>query len=185
MRVFLFVLLLGGLTACNQNGPKKKFISATSLIEQQVWQIDTSLYSIRRYTTRDSLSTDTAYIPRENFRAEVVDFFQIPDLSNPTQAGYFREETRYDELLNRAIISYSAIDPNTQSFQKIELFVEPNLAAGDQTRTILATRSRHDRNGSEQLQLIWQLDKRCTRTRITQKPGETEQVVTTIWSWNE
>ncbi len=184
MRVWLLLLIVT-CQACQQPEPKKKFISAPSWIEQQVRQIDTSLYSIKRYTTIDSLPTDTAFIARENFRAEVSDFLQLPDLSDPEQARAFVEETRYEDLTNRAIISYTAIDPNKQPVQSIELFVEPNLATGDQTRTILALRRHSDRNGFEQVQLIWQMDKNCTRTRLIRKPGGTEQVQTTKWSWNE
>ena len=184
MRILL-LLFVGTFLACHQNEPKKKFISAPSLIEQQVRQIDTSLFSIKRYTTIDSLPTDTAFIARENFREAVSDFLQIPDLSDPKQARAFSEETRYEDLTNRAIISYTAIDPNKQPFQTIELFVEPNLDTGDQTRTILAVRRHNDRNGFEQVQLIWQMNKSCTRTRLTRKPRGVEQLQTTKWSWNE
>lgn len=185
MRPFILLLLAGGLFACQQQEPPKKFISATSLIEQQVRQIDTSLYAIKRYTQVDTMPTDTAYVSRENFRVEVSDFLQIPDLSDPKQAKSFLEETRFDELTNRVIISYQAIDPKKQPFQTIELFVEPNMATGDQVRTIWAVRQQGDRNGSDEVKMTWQIDKSCSRTRITQKPGGSMEVKTIKWSWND
>ncbi|MFM7672151.1 MAG: hypothetical protein ACKO6Q_06130 [Bacteroidota bacterium] len=183
---FLFILpLLGLLSACSDAKPKKKYISAPSLIEQQIRQVDTSLYAIKRFTTTDTLLTDTAFVHRDDFRKEVAAFLQIPDLSDPTRANAFSEETRFDELLNRAIIAYTAIDPEKEPFSSIELFIEPNPAAGDPVRTILATRRQGDRNGFEQEQLIWQMDKSCTRILTSRKPGSAEQIKTFKWSWNE
>jgi hypothetical protein len=185
MRSLLLLSSILLLVACKPSTPAKKFISATSLIEQQIRAIDTSLYSIKKYTTVDSLPADTSYIPREDFRKEVSAFFNLPDLSDPKVAADFNEETRFDDLMKRVIISYTPADPAKQSFQRIELFVEPNLDAGDQVRTILATRRSGDRNGFEQEELIWQMDRSCTSIRTTQKPGGFEQIRTIKLSWNE
>ncbi len=148
-------------------------------------QIDTSLYSIKRYDQLDTLSADTAFIHRDNFRKEVKEFFEIPDLSDPGLAKKFQEETRYDEVMERVIISYTPIKPGEENYQRIELFVKPDLAAGDKVKTILATRSRNDRNGSEKLELVWQLDRSCTQIRTTRKPGGAEETKTTKWTWSE
>lgn len=177
----LFILLT--LIACGDKTPAKKFISVRSLIDQQVQHIDTSLYSIKRYSTIDTLPPDTAYIAREDFRKEVDVFYQIPDLSDARLAKKFKEETRYDEVMERVIISYVPIKPEEESFQRIELFVKPDLAAGDQVKTILATRSRNDRNGSEKEELVWQLDRSCTSIRTTKKPATPEVTRITKWSW--
>lgn len=185
MRFILGSGLLIALCACQPSTPAKKFISVRSLIEQQVKQIDTSLYSIKRYTTLDTLPTDTGFVRREDFRAEVGTFLKIPDLSDPQKAKRFTEETRYDELMERVIISYTPIDAGTEPYQRIELFVEPNLATGDQVKTILATRRQGDRNGFEQEELVWQMDRSCKQILTTRKPGGSERVRTVKWSWNE
>lgn len=185
MRFLSLLLLTITFLSCKEAAPEKKFISAPSLIEQQVRHIDTSLFSIKKYISRDTVVSDTIYIPRENFRKEVSAFLNIPDLSDAKKARSFNEETRYDELLKRVIISYTPLDPINEPYQRIELFVEPNLAAGDQVKTILITRRQGDRNGFEQEELIWQMDRSCTRLLITRKPGEAEQMYKEKWSWNE
>ncbi len=185
MRFYWILVLIVFLAACKESTPAKKFISVTSLIEQQVRHVDTSLYSIKKYITIDTGITDTLFIPREDFRKEVGAFLNIPDLSNPKRANAFKEESRYDELLKRVIISYTPLDPNKESFERIELFVEPNLAAGDQVKTILATRRTNDRYGFEQMDLIWQMDRSCTQILTVRKPGGIEEVRNSKWSWNE
>lgn len=185
MRLFTLSTILLGLIACGDSTPEKKYISIPSLIEQQVKHIDTSLYSIRQLTSKDTLTPDTNYIRREDFRAAVKDFLSIPDLSDPKQAKLFKEETRYDELLKRVIISYTPIVPDKTDFERIELFVEPDLASGDKVKTILSTRRKGDRNGFEQEEMIWQMDRSCTRIRITRKPAAAEETTTYKLSWNE
>ncbi len=185
MRFLSLLLLTITFLGCKEAAPEKKFISAPSLIEQQVRHIDTSLYSIKKYSSTDTLESDTLFIPRENFRKEVYAFLSIPDLSNPKKARSFNEESRYDELLKRVIISYTPVDALNEPYQRIELFVEPNMAAGDQVKTILTTRRQGDRNGFEQEELIWQMDRSCTRILTTRQPGGAEQLRTEKWSWNE
>lgn len=185
MRILIPLFFLTTLFACKQKEPSSKFISAVSLIKQEVKHIDTSLYSIKRYTTVDTGATDTTFITRERFRSEVADFLQVPDLSDPRQAILYEEESQFDTLINRAIIAYRAKDPNKQPYRSIELFVEPNLATGDQVRTVWVIRLQSDRTGSEELKMIWQVGKSCSRTRITREPGGREAVHTTKWSWNE
>lgn len=183
---FPFLLLLTVVClSCKESAPEKKFISTPSLIEQQVRHIDTSLYSIKKFTSTDTLISDTTFIRREDFRKDVSAFLSIPDLSNPNNARSFNEETRYDELLKRVIISYTPLDPVNEPFQRIELFVEPNLAAGDPVRTILVTRRQGNRDGFEQEELVWQMDRSCTRILTTRKPGGEELIRTEKWNWNE
>src|SRR3569832_1566621 len=128
-----FLAIVALLVSCKEKEKEeeKKFISVLSLIEKQVAHIDTSLYAITKVVTRDSLHSDTFYISRENFRAEAKDFLEIPDLSVKKIARRYNEETRFDELLNRVIITYTPKDPEKEEIQKQEILVTPNIATGD------------------------------------------------------
>ena len=185
MRLFILPTILLGLIACSDPTPGKKYISIPSLIEQQIKHVDTSLYSIQQLIAQDTLPADTNYVPREDFRQHASAFLSIPDLSDPKQANLFNEEIRYDDLLKRVIISYTPATPGKTEFQRIELFVEPNLATGDQVKTILATRRKGDRDGFEQDEFVWQMDRSCTRIRTTRKPAAAEQTTTYKLSWND
>lgn len=164
---------------------QKKFISVLSLIEKQVAHIDTSLYAITKVVTKDSLHSDTFYINRENFRTEAAEFLEIPDLSVQKIARRYKEETRFDELLNSVIITYTPKDPVNEEIQKQELLVTPNIATGDKVNNIIIESVKNDRNGLLEKKMLWQIDKSFLITTTTQKPGEAEIVTITKLTWND
>lgn len=183
----LVLALIVALSACKdkEKEDEKKFISVLSLIEKQVAHIDTSLYAITKYVIKDSLHIDTLYIPREEFRSVAKDFLEIPDLSAKKVATRYKEETRYDELLNRVIISYLPLNPEKEEIQKQELLVTPNIATGDKVNTILISRVINNRDGFLQKEMLWQMDKSFQVVTTTQKPGQPEIIITTKVIWNE
>ncbi len=188
MKNYLFVIaIIFVFTACKEKekGEPKKFISVLSLIEKQVAHIDTSLYSILKVVTRDSLRSDTSYISREDFRAEAKDFLEIPDLSVQKIAKRYAEQTRFDELLNRVIITYTPLNPAKEEIQKQEILVTPNLATGDKVNNIIIESVKNDRNGFLEKKMLWQLDNSFLITTTTQKPGEPEVVIVTRVTWND
>jgi len=175
------------LNSCKEK-PKeeeKKFISVLSLIEKQVAHIDTSLYPIIKIEYTDSLHKDTTYINRENFRAVAKDFLDIPDLSEQKVARKYKEETMYDNLLNRVIIIYSLIKDEDMEIKKQELQVTPNIATGDQVNNIIINRVINNRDGYLEKKMLWQMDKCFQVITTTRKPGEKEIITTTKVTWNE
>ena len=188
MKNYLFIFAIAILFASckgKEKGEQKKFISVLSLIEKQVAHIDTSLYAITKVVTKDSLQSDTFYISRENFRAEAKDFLDIPDLSIQKIAKRYNEETRFDELLNRVIITYTPQKPDKEVIQKQEILVTPNIATGDKVNNIIIESVKSDRNGFLEKKMLWQLDHSFLITTTTQKPGEPEIVTTTRVTWND
>jgi hypothetical protein len=183
----LFFIIIIAFASCKEKekGEEKKFISVLSLIEKQVAHIDTSLYAIIKIVTRDTLPSDTFYISRENFRAEAKDFLEIPDLSVQKIAKRYNEQTRFDELLNRVIITYTPEKPEREEIQKQEILVTPNLATGDKVNNIIIESVKSDRNGFLEKKMLWQLDHSFLITTTTQKPGEPEIVTTTRVTWND
>ena len=189
MKTYLFFLpfLLLLTQSCKQN-PKeeeKKFISVLSLIEKQVAHIDTSLYAITRVVYSDSLHTDTAYIRREDFRSAAKEFLDIPDLSEKKVAKQYMEETRYDELLNRVIITYKPINSDDGEIKKQEIQVTPDLTTGDKVNNIIINRVINNRDGFLQKDMLWQIDKSFQVVTTTRQPGQPEKITTTKVTWNE
>ena len=184
-RLVLAVAVLSSACKEKEKEDEKKFISVLSLIEKQVAHIDTSLYAITKYVIKDSLHIDTLYIPREEFRSVAKDFLEIPDLSAKKVAKRYKEETRYDELLNRVIISYIPVNPEKEEIQKQEILVTPNIATGDKVNTILISRVINNRDGFLQKEMLWQMDKSFQVVTSAQKPGQPEVITTTKVTWNE
>jgi hypothetical protein len=170
-----------------QGGNKKIYISIPSLIEEQVAHVDTSLYSITKfiYQGTDTLASDTFYIRREDFRNEADAFLQLPDLSLPKLAKRFNEESRYDDLLKRVILTYTPKNAKEEDWQKLEVMIAPEPATGDKVTTILANKVKNDRKGLLQEDLLWIMDKSFQVTRIAQLPGEESVTSTYKVIWNE
>ena len=111
--VFAFmacIILLSCKT--KQSGPEKKYVSIASIIRGQVAGVDTSLYSIKRLDIIDSSRTDTAFIHREQFRGLAKDFLELPDIADKDNRDGFREETRFDDMMNTVVITYLPTNPS-------------------------------------------------------------------------
>lgn len=180
------ILLLLVLTAC-QSTPAKKYISIPSLIQEQVAHVDTSLYSITKYVYQgtDTLPSDTIYIPREEFKKAAAEFLAILDLSIPSNARRFKEENRYDPLLEVVFLTYTPIDPNQEDWQKEEVLVKPDPATGDKVTTILASKVQNNRNGLLQVEFLWLFDRSFQVTQTTQAPGKEPVITTYKVIWND
>ncbi len=164
---------------------QKHFISVLSLIEKQVQHVDTSLYAITKVVSTDSLHSDTTYVHREDFRAVAKEFLDIPDLSLKKVAKLYTEESRYDEMLNRVIITYTPVDEKKVEIKKQELQVTPNVATGDKVNNIMITRVISNRDGFLKKDMLWQMDKSFQIVTTTQQPGQPEIITTTKVTWNE
>ncbi len=189
--VWAVVILPFLLVVCKspdkEKEPEKKYISLQSLIEKQVAHIDTSLYSIRKVVITDSLHSDTTYIRREEFRLAAKDFLDIPDLSDPKIANRYNEESRYDSLIKRVVITYTPIDPEKEEVKKLEMLVSPEIAKDGNNKVtgIIVDRVRNNRNGYFAQNMLWRTDKSFLITTTTQKPGEEEVITITKVTWNE
>ncbi|MEP6699926.1 MAG: hypothetical protein ABJA85_01360 [Bacteroidota bacterium] len=185
---FLLFVFIISIPACRQKKKEedKKFISVLSLIKKQVAHVDTSLYSIIKVVYTDSLHIDTTYIPRENFETIAKDFLDIPDLSDRKVAKRYKEEpARYDELLNRVIITYIPLNPEQEEIKNQQLLVTPNQAAGDKVNNIIIVREISNRDSFLHKEMLWQMDKSFQVVTTSQKPGKPEIITTTKVSWNE
>lgn len=181
---FFSVVILAGCKKKSKK-PEKKFISALSLIQEQVAHVDTSLYPIMRIEYIDSVKRDTVFIPREQFAAAAKDFLDIPDLADKRVAPRFKEETLYDATINRVVITYTPEDPAAEEIQKQELLVTPGGSAVDKVNTIIISRSASNRDSSVQKNMLWQMDRYFQVTTIRQLPGKPETTTTIRVTWNE
>lgn len=188
MKYFLFILFyLVIFISCKQKKkvPEKKYVSVLSLIKEQVAHVDTSLYSIVKIVSTDSLPGDTTYIRREDFGTEAREFLSIPDLSGKKTAKRFREETLYDQSINRVVITYTPENPDAEIIQKQELLVIPDSFSGDRVTSIIINSAINNKDSSVQKNMLWQMNKSFQVVTTRQLPGKPETITTTRVIWNE
>ncbi len=183
--VLLFLISIPFFQSCKEKKEDKKFISIVSLIKKQVAHVDTSLYPIMKIDIIDSLHSDTTYIRREDFGSIAKDFLEIPDLSVQKIAQKYKEEPpRYDELMNRVIISYVPIESEKEEIKKQEMLVTPS-GGGDKVNNIIVIREISNRDSFLQKKMLWQLDKYFQIVTTSQKVGKPEKTSVMKVTWNE
>jgi hypothetical protein len=183
----LFMAIILFLPACKQKEKeeKEKFFPVLSFIKSQVAEVDTSLYSIKKITILDSLHSDTVFVKRDEFRGLARDFLDLPDITERKNKDHFIEENRYDETMQRVIISYKPKDPDKEEIQKEEVLIKPDIATGDKVKNIIIERVVSNKDGYLHKYLLWQVDQSFQVTTTTQKPGQPESATTLKVTWNE
>lgn len=166
---------------------EKRYVSITSLLKKEIEHVDTSLYSIIKIVSTDTAHIDTTYIPREKFAEEAKEFLEIPDFSDPKIAKRFKEENRYDSLMDRIILTYSPVDKTGEEVNKVELLVSTDIMSDGNNKitNIIIEKGKTDRNGAYSTQMLWNLGKNFLITHSTQKPAEAEKTTVTKVIWND
>lgn len=165
----------------------KGYVSITSLIKKEIEHVDTSLYSIIKIVSTDTAQGDTTYIPREKFGEEAKEFLLIPDFSDPKIAKRFKEENRYDSLMDRIILTYTPVDKTSEEVNKVELLVSTDIMSDGNNKitNIIIEKGKTDRNGAYNTQMLWNLGKNFLITHSTQQPAEAEKITVTKVIWND
>lgn len=184
--LFLFIII--ATTACKQKKKEnvKHFISVLSLIKKQVAHVDTSLYAIMKVVYKDSLHSDTTYIPRKQFADIAKDFLDIPDLADEKVAARYKEDpVTHDEMLNRVIITYLPVNPEKEEVKRQEILATPVAGEDAKVNNIIIIREISNRDSFLQKKMLWQMDKSFQIVSTSQQPGKPEIIITTRVSWNE
>ena len=177
---FFGILLLAFCAACKSKKKKKAdvdnrdFFPALSFLQSQVKEIDTSLYSIQKIETINGRS-DTSFIPREEFRNYAKDFLEIPDITQEKWKGDYVETTDYDTDMGRAVLVYSAMDPELELRQQ-HVTILPTLGGNDEVKSIFLHRIINDEDSTVEKKMYWEVKNYFTITSIVQKEDSPEQI---------
>jgi len=189
MKRYLVILpLLLMIVSCKSkdDNSSKSYISIVSLVNRQVKAVDSNFaVTLRKITIRDSAHSDTTVISREQFHEEAKAFLDIPDLSLKKIARKYKEETpSYDNMMNRVIFSYTALDPD-MVYKSQQMLVIPDNATGDKVVNIIAVSESVQNGALVRKNLLWQMDKSFQISSSTIRNGVVENITTTKVVWSE
>src|SRR5690606_2788556 len=185
-----FFTLLPAILLLSCSGDKKPKEEAPSLfpvnsfILSQVAHVDTSLYSIRKIEPRKDGGNDTTYFQREQFRSLAREFLDLPDLTRDKFEGRYTKESRFDEMLNRLIITMLPVNPREEEIQRAEVLIQPD-PSGDRVTSIIIDTYMSNRDSSVQKRLLWQVDESFQVAIIKQLKAQPETTSTYRVVWNE
>ena len=180
------ITVVGLQFGCGEKKDEKRqdqFIPVASLIESQVSHIDTSLYPIIKVIFRDTLTNDTEYIRREDFRAIARDFLEIPELSKKK----FTEENIPGPTDNLSTISYRPIDPDKEEIQKVDIIIDPALTGmgNNVIKSIFVDKTFTNKDSAVGKKMLWRIDHSFQVTTFKQLKGQPETTETYRVIWNE
>lgn len=188
------MILLAGICIClfssckskKSEEKKESFLSAISIIKGEVAHVDTSFYQITKATLKDSIYTDTEYIKREDFKALAKDFLDIPDVADKKNMDDYKEEKLFDNSMNRVIITYRPVNPETSILQKQEFVIVPDMTGGEsKIKSIILDMQATNKDSSVRKIMLWQVGSGFQVTRIVQKNAQPESTTTFKVTWNE
>lgn len=189
-RIFIWTTLVlsAAFLSCQEKKQEtgKGFISVVSLIRDEVAHVDTSLFSIVKTITYDSLHTDSFFVSREDFSQEARDFLEIPDLADPKVAKRYKDVSpMYDQSLGRVIFKYEPVDPQKEEVKSQEFLATPVPGKDAKINNVIVVREISNRDSFLQKKMLWQINRSFQVVTTSQKPGKPEQITVTKVTWNE
>lgn len=181
--LIIFLLPIASYYSCKSK-PKNNFVSIVSYIQSQVRDVDTSLYSIIKAEKNGSDSLwDTTYVKREQFRSLAKDFLNIPDIASSSFGKKYKEETMYDDQLQRAIITYTPTDDN-EEILKEQLVIAQGDTAFNKMKSVIIERVKDSGDSTIRQHLLWQTNEKFQVVTIIEKKGEPVSTKTIEVTWN-
>ncbi len=176
-------LLLVCLAACKgkKNSKEDPPISAVSIIKGQLNHLDTSLYQLTRYETRDSI-TDTAYMKREEVVKYATPFLSLPDIANSKYSINYDEERLIEAEEQTMSITSTAKDPNSEVQKQIIIIGLSDLANG-KVKSIYIDRILPAGDSTTEQKLFWEIDKYFSVANIVQKENQPDKASLTKVAW--
>lgn len=178
----IFFLVL----ACRQNtgSDQEDFFPVLPFIQNDVTDVDTSFYPVKKIEWVDSLASDTTFVKREEFRGLAKEFLQLPDLSKKKYKKLFTEEKFFDQTLNTVIITYRPKNPEKEEIQRQEILITPE-PGNNKVKSLIIDRILFFKDSSVQKRMLWQIGKSFQVTTIIQKTSSEEKSHTLKVVWNE
>lgn len=184
MKKWAFLALSIILFACKSKKDKEPpsgSFPVLSYIQSQVKEVDTSLYAIIKITTVGE-RVDTAYIPREEFASVAYDFLTLPDISKTEWRQRYTETQTYDQMLEKAVLLYTAKEPELE-VRSEQVLIQPGNGEPDEVKTIIIDHVVNKGDSTVQKNLIWQVNSHFQVATSIQKPNQPEKRILTKVIW--
>lgn len=185
-KILFFTLSIFFAAACRQKSEDKQedFLPAITFIQNDVMDVDSSIYPIIKITRADTLAADTFFVKREEFRELANDFLRLTDLSQKEFKKRFTEEKFYDQTLNTVIFTYRPKDAEKEEIQRQEILITPD-PSGDKVRSIIIEQLITEKDSSVMKRMLWQIGKSFQVTTTVQETNTPEKSFTLKVVWNE
>lgn len=184
LTVFFSAMTLLSMQSCADATKKESSLfPIQDFLLGQVASADSSLLPIRMIHLINDSTSDTMFIPREEFRASAREFLELPDLAASEYQDRFQESSNFDPDLERLLIHQTPVDASKELVQRQELIVDPK-ASGSRIEKVIIQTAFVSKDSSVEKRMIWNTDRSFQVTSIRQMPGQPETISTYRVEWN-
>jgi hypothetical protein len=178
----LFIISCKNKKATSTDEAPTDYFPVLSYIKSQVAHVDTSLYRIIKIVQKDSITKDTVYLKREQFREAAKDFLSIPDISSDDLKDEYTETKIFDPDLERAVLNYMPKERDKEITRQ-EVIIKPS-PDGDKVQSIFINRVNSNEDSTVQKILFWEVDRKFKVITLVQRPNAPEKKTTEEVIWN-
>lgn len=186
-KTLVFIVFSMLLICCKQkekaDGDDDKFISVNSYLKAQVAEMDSSLATIMAIRKLDTVSTDTTYLKREDFKIYANEFLQLPDISSSKLKDDYSATNMYDDLLNAYVFTYTTTDQKNE-IKKEDVIVDPTEAGESNIRAINIDKWQTHGDSTVHKNMLWETGKRFLIITKVAKPSQPERISTVEVKWS-
>jgi hypothetical protein len=187
--LFLAALLVMLLAACKRKrDPEKEKevkeerpISALSIIKGQLNHLDTSIYEVKKFETRNNV-TDSAYLRRDEIRKIAAPFLSLPDIADEKYYENYTEDKLIDAEQNTLNIT-SISKSDTAEIQKQIIIVSISPTENSKVQSIFIDRYMSKGDSTIEQKLFWVLDNYFSIRNIIEKENQPEKILSTKVTW--
>jgi hypothetical protein len=187
--LFLAALLVMLLAACKRKrDPEKEKevkeerpISALSIIKGQLNHLDTSIYEVKKFETRNNV-TDSAYLRRDEIRKIAAPFLSLPDIADEKYYENYTEDKLIDAEQNTLNIT-SISKSDTAEIQKQIIIVSISPTENSKVQSIFIDRYMSKGDSTIEQKLFWVLDNYFSIRNIIEKENQPDKILSTKVTW--
>lgn len=180
------IIIATSIVACKgkkEEEKKGQIFPVLSYLLAQVKNVDTSFYRIIKIETADSVS-DTSFIRREEFRSYAKDFLDIPDISSAKHRDDYDESNNYDDLLNKALLTYTSRNSDNEIFRET-VILDRDASGNSLVNTIIIDKQLKNKDSTVIKNMLWEANKRFQVITKTEVPNQPEKVRILQVVWND
>lgn len=179
----IVITILGSCKSKEKEEPQGDFFPVVGFIKGEVAHVDSSIASIIKIVTTDSVA-DTVYLRKEEFKNAAADFLSLPDIASKDLKDNYEQTKLYDDALHKVTFTYLPKNKG-EAIQQELVIIKPDPPNVDQVETIFVDELLSNDDSTVQKKMTWQSKNRFKVITIVQKKNEPEKVSNVEVIWKE
>lgn len=178
--IFCFAWLMMAAGCKSKKNETLDYIDVTAYMKGQLKYIDTVPFAFLKVVLKDSISTDSQYITKEQVN-QIVKEFLVKDLEKGRFEKKFKESSFADATIHSITLNYESTDKDCP-VSRVDVYVDPEK---ERISQVYFVRSKENSDSSFAQQLLWKHNKSFLLITSVTKKSEPEKTITEKIIWDD